>query len=103
MHELSNKQIQDVKTFAEDVLRGLDLVSLNFNAKRKLIEDLGVEAIMYVENGQKVVQMRCFLGKGKANLPPLEQLNEFTTSAQLDFNLNVQGADNEDVNSVQHR
>ncbi|NJN98212.1 MAG: hypothetical protein HC875_31050 [Anaerolineales bacterium] len=46
-----------------DLGEALDLADVTFTDRRFLIERLNVEAILYVENGQKMVETRCYLGE----------------------------------------
>lgn len=49
-----------VSSLKEEVGEGLDLANDNFTAKRHLIERLNVEATLLVENGEKIVDARCW-------------------------------------------
>jgi hypothetical protein len=51
------------KQLKADVGEALDLADVTFADRRFLIERLNVEAILYVENGQKMVEVCCYLGE----------------------------------------
>jgi site-specific DNA recombinase len=59
---LTEKQIQSIQEFAAKVGEGLEAIGDDFDTKRRIIEELDVWATLSVEDGQKVVYVRCMLG-----------------------------------------
>lgn len=59
--ELNEKQIKTIQDFASRVARGLGCADENFDARRRIILLLNVKATLAVEDGQKVVYVRCML------------------------------------------
>ena len=60
---LSQDHIQRIQGSVADVIEGLEAAEEHFGIRRRLIEELDVQAILAVEEGQKVVYARCMLGE----------------------------------------
>ena len=60
--KLTEKQIQRIQEFSEVVAEGLGRAEGNFEARRQIIELLDVRVTLTVEDGEKVVYVRCILG-----------------------------------------
>lgn len=71
---LTDGQIQTLEDFVGQVGQGLDVMRADFGARRSVIEALNVQAVLAVENGQKVVHARCVVGDEVYNLRPAESL-----------------------------
>jgi site-specific DNA recombinase len=59
---LTREQIKTLQDFAAEVAEGLDAADADFQARKRIVEALGVEATLAVEDGQRVAYMRCILG-----------------------------------------
>ena len=60
---LSQDHIERIQKFVAEVLEGLEAAEERFETRRRIIEELDVQAILAVEEGQKVVYARCMLGE----------------------------------------
>ncbi len=56
---LTEKQIQGLQDIATRISEGVGEADKNFEARRRIIEYLGVEVTLAVENKEKVVCLRC--------------------------------------------
>jgi site-specific DNA recombinase len=65
---LSHEQVQTIQDFAAQVGEGLESMGNDFEAKRRLIQELDVWATLSVEDGQKVVYARCMLGDDELSI-----------------------------------
>jgi site-specific DNA recombinase len=59
---LTEEQVASLQDFAAAVATALEIVDEDFEAKRRIVEELDVQVTLGVENGQKVVYARCILG-----------------------------------------
>jgi hypothetical protein len=57
--ELWPEQIQDIQEFAAKVRQNLETVGDDFEAKRRIVEELDVWVTLIVEDGKKAVYARC--------------------------------------------
>jgi site-specific DNA recombinase len=60
---LSQGDIERIQQFVSEVLEGLNEAEERFETRRRIIEELDVQAILAVEDGKKVVYTRCMLGE----------------------------------------
>lgn len=58
----SDEQLQDIEVLAAELAADLDEIRQDFESRHRLIEMLNVQAILKVEDGQKVVYAECLLG-----------------------------------------
>jgi len=58
---LTDRQITEMETFAQEVARGLGRGAPDFAKRRQLITDLNVTVTLSVEDGVKVAYARCYL------------------------------------------
>jgi len=58
---LSDEQIEDIEAFCAQVREGLE--NATFEQKRQLIDMLDVRGKLAIENDEKVVYVKCFLGQ----------------------------------------
>jgi site-specific DNA recombinase len=65
---LSENEIQQIWDFAAQVAEGLDPGSESFEDRRRVIEMLDVGAYLTEEDGQKYVDVWCFLGRKKLSI-----------------------------------
>ena len=65
---LSENEIQQIWDFAAQVAEGLDPGSESFEDRRQVIEILNVGANLIEEEGQKYVDVWCFLGRKKLSI-----------------------------------
>jgi hypothetical protein len=67
MAEITDQEIQDIVDemirLKQEALEGLDIADAEFDERRWFIERLNVTATLRFENGQKIVDARCKLGK----------------------------------------
>jgi hypothetical protein len=68
--ELTESQIKTLKDFVAKVADGIDVADADLETRRGVVEALKVQAILKVEDGQKVVRARCMLGEKVCNLRP---------------------------------
>ncbi len=61
---LTEEQIQSLKDFAAEVAGGLEHADEDFESRRQIIDTLDVRATLAVEDGDKVVYVRCMVGDG---------------------------------------
>jgi site-specific DNA recombinase len=54
--------IDQVNYIRQEVGEGLDLANASIDHKKWLIERLNVEATLFVENGEKMIEARCYFG-----------------------------------------
>ncbi len=71
---LTEGQIQSLEDFVARVAQGLDVMEDDFDTKRRVIEALGLEATLSVEQGHKAVSARCVVGEKSYILRPAESL-----------------------------
>jgi site-specific DNA recombinase len=69
---LTEGQIQTLRDFVAKVGAGIDVAEADFQTRRGVIEALNVQAVLTVEDGEKVVRARCRAGDKVYNLRPLE-------------------------------
>jgi Tol biopolymer transport system component len=59
---LTDEQIETIMEFAAKMGKGLDKAELDFEKRRRLIEELDVTVRLAVEGGQKVAHVKCLVG-----------------------------------------
>jgi len=74
---LSENEIQQIREFAAQIAEGLEPGDETFEGRRRVIELLDVGAFLTVENGQKFIDIWCFLGRKKLSV-------EFPTSQNVE-------------------
>jgi site-specific DNA recombinase len=64
---LTAEQVRTIQEFAEKLGKGLTLADAeeNFQSRRRIIEELNVQAILAMEDGERVVHASCILEEGK--------------------------------------
>jgi site-specific DNA recombinase len=62
-HLLTVEQIHTIQEFAKKVGENLEAMGDDLKMKRRLVEELDVNATLAVEDGQKVIYARCWLGE----------------------------------------
>jgi hypothetical protein len=62
-HVLTPQQIKTIQEFAARARKDLSVMDEGFEAKRSIVEALDVEATLVVEDGKKVIYVRCMLGE----------------------------------------
>ncbi len=62
---LSEIEIQQIREFAAQIAEGLEPGGKTFDDRRRVIELLDVGAFLTVEDGQKFIDVWCFLGRNK--------------------------------------
>jgi hypothetical protein len=67
---LTQEQIVGILAFAAQVAEGLAAAEEDFEARRRIVEMLRLEATLAVENGEKVIYVRCIVGEAVLSLPP---------------------------------
>ena len=60
---LTQDQIRTLQEFTAEVAMGLDKADQDFSMRRDIIEILGVEATLAVEDKEQVIYARCVFGK----------------------------------------
>jgi site-specific DNA recombinase len=60
---LSDEQIKTIVDFARKVSKGLEIADKDFNARRRIIDDLDVQVRLVIEDGLKVAYVRWLVGK----------------------------------------
>jgi len=60
---LTDEQIETIVEFAQSITRGLEKADTDFEARRHIIELLDAQVTLAVEDGEKVVYVRCMLGE----------------------------------------
>ena len=65
---LNQEQIESIQQFAAEIAEGLEAAEEDFDAQRRIIEMLDVQATLVEENGEKVVYARCALDPGDSHL-----------------------------------
>jgi len=66
---LTPEQIHDIQDFSRKITEGIDLVSCDFEAKRKLIDLLDVQVFCLIDDaGGKIVKLKCVLGSDQYGL-----------------------------------
>src|SRR5689334_4465549 len=73
---LTEKDIQQIREFAEHIAEGLNPGDESFDDRLRVVELLDVEASMTVEDGQKYVDVWCFLGRNKLSIENPTYRNE---------------------------
>jgi site-specific DNA recombinase len=67
---LTEADLMKIRAFAKQASEEFELDEVGFQGRRRLIEMLDVHAKLYVENGEKIVEVWCILGTGE--LPIVE-------------------------------
>ena len=69
---LSEATIQKMVDYVQEIKAkagvGLDIANADSKKKRWIIETLNVEAVLFVENGEKMIEARCYFGKELLNV-----------------------------------
>jgi hypothetical protein len=65
---LTENDIQQIREFAEQIAEGLNPGEESFDDRLRVVELLDVGASMTVEDGQKYVDVWCFLGRNKLSI-----------------------------------
>ena len=65
---ITEKDIQQIREFALQIAEGLGPGNETFDDRRRVIELLDVGALMTVEDGQKFIDIWCFLGRNKLSV-----------------------------------
>jgi site-specific DNA recombinase len=65
---LSEAEIQQIREFAVQIGKGLQPGDESFNDRRRIIELLDVGALLSVENGEKIIDVWCFLRREKLSI-----------------------------------
>jgi hypothetical protein len=60
-HTLSDEQIESLQKLALKIAEGLQVAEERFEARRRIIELLDLQATLSIESGEKVVYARCIL------------------------------------------
>ena len=60
---LSQDHIERIQKFVAEVMEGLEVAEERFEIRRRIIEELDVQAILAVDEGQKVAYVQCMLGE----------------------------------------
>ncbi|MCA9992604.1 MAG: recombinase family protein [Anaerolineales bacterium] len=58
---LTREQIEGIQSFADGIARGLDTAAQDFSKRRQVIEQLELQVTFAVEEGEKVLYLRCAL------------------------------------------
>ena len=59
-----NKHIRaTIADFAKEVAEGLDKAEENFDARRRVIDLFNVQVTLTIEDGQRVIRARCYIGE----------------------------------------
>jgi len=61
---LTDEQVQTITEFAQRVRGGLEVAEGDFEKRRRVIDLLDIQATLAVEDGEKVVYVRCIVGDG---------------------------------------
>lgn len=69
---LTEEQIQTLMSFAATVSDNLEAMDTDFGARRRLIEELDVQATLAVEDGERVVYASCIVGEEVLPIVPKE-------------------------------
>lgn len=75
--ELSAEQLQTLEQFAHEIGEGLSELDDNFGDRRKIIDMLDVQAILAVEDDQKIVRVQCRLGNKSLSIEGLVYYEKF--------------------------
>jgi hypothetical protein len=60
---LTPEQFQDIQEFSRRILEGINLLSCDFETRRKIVDLLDVQVVcMLDDDGNKFVNLRCILG-----------------------------------------
>jgi site-specific DNA recombinase len=65
---LSEAEIQQIREFAVQIGKGLEPGDESLDDRRRIIELLDVGALLSVENGEKIIDVWCFLGREKLSI-----------------------------------
>jgi hypothetical protein len=65
---ITEKDIQQIREFALHIAEGLEPGNETFDDRRRVIELLDVGALLTVEDGQKFIDIWCFLGRNKLSV-----------------------------------
>ncbi|RPI50748.1 MAG: hypothetical protein EHM56_10445, partial [Chloroflexi bacterium] len=68
---LTDEQIQTLMNFAAMVSENLEAMDNDFDAKRRLIEELDVQATLTMEDGEKVAYVSCIVGEDAFCIVPM--------------------------------
>ncbi len=60
-HTLSDDQIHALQNLARNLAEGLEVAEADFDLRRRIVEMLDVQVTLSIEDGQKVVYVRCML------------------------------------------
>lgn len=63
-----DEQVQTITEFAQKVGCGLDIADQDFEARRRVIELLDVQATLAVEDGEKIAYVGCMVGDGALSI-----------------------------------
>jgi site-specific DNA recombinase len=67
---LTQEQIANMKAFAAEVAEGLAAAEDDFEARKRIVDMLRLEATLTIEDDEKVVYVRCMLGEAMLSLAP---------------------------------
>ncbi|MBN1660990.1 MAG: recombinase family protein [Anaerolineae bacterium] len=70
IHTLTDDQIQIVRNLARNLGDGLEVAEEQFALRRRIIEMLDVQATLSIEDGQKIVYVRCMLDEECLSVVP---------------------------------
>ncbi|MHB8779347.1 MAG: hypothetical protein ACYC6R_16555, partial [Anaerolineales bacterium] len=73
---ITEKDIQQIREFALHIAEGLEPGNETFDDRRRVIELLDVGALLTVEDGQKFIDIWCFLGRNKLSIGDPTSQNE---------------------------
>ena len=73
---ITEKDIQQIREFAAQIAEGLEPGNETFDDRRRVIELLDVGASLTVEDGQKIIDVWCFLGRKKLSVGSPTNQNE---------------------------
>jgi site-specific DNA recombinase len=66
---LSPEQYEDIQEFSRKILEGINLISCEFETKRRIIELLDLQVVCMIdEDGNKFVNLKCILGSDQYDL-----------------------------------
>jgi len=76
---LTDEQIQTLMNFAGAVSENLEAMDDDFDAKRRLIEELDVQATLTMEDGEKVAYVSCIVGEDVLSVESTASTNHIQT------------------------
>jgi site-specific DNA recombinase len=65
---LTADDVRDIETSAVELVEAVEMADSDFEAQRYIIHKLRLEAMLTVENGEKVIYAECLLGKKRLSL-----------------------------------